>query len=142
MFSRPLDPRAGNEWTCLGEVNKLDLVLDRSTPTDENVSMDDEPIKVHTTFRVLDCNGDEIKVGSRIDSGDPDIPHGGEVMSISEPEQDVDDEGRTKGIPPHIEVHWDIEPPEYTETFLTYFTGSHYDDDLDFKSDDLMLEKT
>lgn len=69
-------------------------------------------------FDFVDAYGTPIAVGdrvrvSRMPSEEPCPTDYGVVTSLCEPEGDADDEGRPIGIPPSVEVDFDL--PGYTE---------------------------
>jgi hypothetical protein len=83
------------------------------------------------TERFVDADKKEIIVGSRVTVDGYLI---GRVISISDPDGDVDDDGRQIGIAPKITVEWgDGED----ERFETSYTGSGYGDDAPWQCEDL-----
>lgn len=83
--------------------------------------------------RHVDADGREIVVGSRVKvAGFEDT---GMVVSISDPDGDVDDEGRAFGIAPRITVEW----ADGEDTFGTSYAGSGYRDDEPWECEDLVV---
>ena len=82
---------------------------------------------------VVDANDVPIKVGSRVTIG---TEHVWTVTRITDPDGDVDDEGRSIAIPPYVHVtHEGTE-----ESWRTYFTGQGWwDDEAPFACDDLTV---
>lgn len=56
-------------------------------------------------FRVVDANGLEITLGSRVDAGD--LSYRGVVTTISDPDGDVNDYGLAVAINPSVAVVFD-----------------------------------
>lgn len=93
---------------------------------------------------VTDVNGERIVVGDRVA-----IPHGeivdgkwvatgeitGVITSISDPDGDVDDEGRQYGISPRVYVQFG---PEDGDDFGTSWTAKGWwDEDAPYQCDDV-----
>jgi hypothetical protein len=82
------------------------------------------------TTVVIDWQGQQIKVGQRVKVGD----ERGIVVSISDPDGDVDSYGRTVGINPSIEVRF----PGDTERFGTTWTATGpWDEDAPYECEDV-----
>jgi hypothetical protein len=85
---------------------------------------------------VIDRNGNPIAVGSHVNTSDTMPP--GEVVSISDPDGDVDDEGRLYGIDPRISVQWVDEAKGSLEAFGTSWTAKGpWDEGAPYQCDDL-----
>lgn len=65
--------------------------------------------------KIFDFDGNEIAVGTRVHM-EADASATGTVTDISEWEGDVDDEGRSIGIPPYVGVEFD---DGSTDSFIT-----------------------
>lgn len=86
------------------------------------------------TERYIDTNGVEFKVGDRVNDG----RGSGVVESVSDPDGDVDDEGRSITIPPRALVKFDDGEDDY---FTSYWTAQGpWDDDAPWQFDDLEKE--
>jgi hypothetical protein len=112
--------------------------LTNCDPGDETAHVEPEP-----DFRVIDCNGVEVKVGTRVVygdcgetfcarhmSGDKECPQVGTVESISEPDADYDDD-LERGVvyPPRLIVRFpDGEWEEASSHNIDRFTWSGYPD--------------
>ena len=83
--------------------------------------------------RHVDADGKEIVVGTRVKIVGWDGV--GVVVSISDPDGDVDDEGRAFGIAPKITVEW----ADGEETFETSYAGSGYSLDEPWECEDLVV---
>lgn len=95
--------------------------------------------------KVVDMNDKPIQVGSRVTIG---TEHVWTVTRITDPDGDVDDDGRSIAIPPYIYVRLDgteipdtatgLSPDGEYANFRTYFTGrGWWDEDAPFACDDL-----
>ena len=83
--------------------------------------------------RIVDTDGREIVVGSRVKiAGFSEV---GEVTHISDPDGDVDDDGRSFGIAPKITVAW----WDGLEEFGTSYAGFGYRDDDPWQCEDLVV---
>ena len=80
---------------------------------------------------IVDADDRPVYVGSRVRVG---TVHVWTVIQITDPDGDVDDEGRSIAIPPYVRLECDGE----TYSARTYYTGQGWwDDDAPFKCDDL-----
>lgn len=87
--------------------------------------------------KVVDMNDQPIKVGSHVMIG---TEHVWTVTKITDPDGDVDDEGRTIGIPPY--VHVELRTPNGVviemDDLRTYWTAQGWwDEDAPYKCDDI-----
>lgn len=82
------------------------------------------------TETYTDGNGDELKVGDRVIDCSELL---GTVKSFSDPDGDVDDEGRPISIPPYATVLFD---DGVEEQYPGHWKGRFYDDDAPFEFDD------
>jgi hypothetical protein len=85
---------------------------------------------VSYTETYVDGNGVELKIGDRVDAGDG-VP--GTIRAFSDPDGDVDDEGRPINIPPYATVLFD---DGVEERYPGHWAGKFYDDDALFEFDD------
>lgn len=86
---------------------------------------------------VLDANGAKLEVGTQVWVGPPTDPANlGVVESISDPDGDVDDEGRGVAINPSVAVKFG---DGTKDAFTTWWTGTGpWDsDDTPYKCDDV-----
>lgn len=83
--------------------------------------------------KVLDANGVELRVGSVICE-----PGVGAVRSITDPDGDVDCEGRMVGIAPEVTVFY-TEHPEGEETFPTFWLARGPGEDAPYRCDDVVV---
>jgi len=85
-------------------------------------------------YRYLDCNGVEIRKGDKVRVG-PDPGDVGTILSISDPDGDVDEYGRTVGINPSVKVQF----PDCDDSFMCAWqaTGPWDDDNPDWQCDDV-----
>lgn len=86
------------------------------------------------TERYIDTNGNDIKIGDRVNDGQDE----GIILFISDPDGDVDDEGRPIFITPRAKVRFDNGEDEI---YYSYWLGRFPDDDAPFQFDDLQLVK-
>lgn len=86
----------------------------------------------------IDGNGVEFKVGTRVIVGDPqDAESYGRVRQISDPDGDVDDEGRPVYYPPRVTVQFE----GFEDVFICHSTASGpWDEDAPFACDDLEVD--
>jgi hypothetical protein len=78
----------------------------------------------------IDANGRPFEEGSRVHVCD----YPGTVTRITDPDGDVDDEGRTIGINPKVTVLFD---DGSDDTYSTSYTGTGPDQDAPWQCDDL-----
>lgn len=92
---------------------------------------------------VTDNEGTQLEVGARVYCGDR--PEGGRyvgfVTRITESDGDVDDEGRTIGINPHVTV----EGEDWEDDFTTLWHGNAWAaymgaDECEFRCEDVTIE--
>jgi hypothetical protein len=81
---------------------------------------------------VNDWKGQRIVVGSRV-TADDDGPIA-TVTEITDPDGDVDDEGRSYGIPPYVRVYFD---GGGKGSFRSTSTAQFYDEDPSYECDEL-----
>jgi hypothetical protein len=93
---------------------------------------------------VLDANGKELKVGSLVRAvgynsatDDPAMFHG-KITSISDPDGDVDDHGRTVAYPPYITVLFDNGGEERYGAIMDDM-AFFWDGDMPWECDDIEL---
>lgn len=92
-----------------------------------------------SSIQILDANGVEIVLGGKYKAGD----EAGEVVSISDPDGDVDDEtGRGIQIPPYVTVRYEDGSTEEHRTYsANALTWADYPDGPAvwlFQTDDLV----
>ena len=94
------------------------------------------------TVSVTDWDGNPLTVGSQVIFGDDPIQRG-VVTEITDPDGDVDDEGRTVNIPPYVTVTFPDGGTERVRSYLNAeMTWGFYPDGPDvwtFACDDLEL---
>ena len=87
--------------------------------------------------KVVDANDKPIEVGSRVLIGTEIV---WVVTQITDPDGDVDDEGRTIGIPPYVHVEWrdSLGTAQEKDQLRTYWTAQGWwDEGAPYKCDDL-----
>lgn len=78
---------------------------------------------------VVDANGTQIDENALVICGEGEP---GRVTAISDPDGDMDDEGRPFGISPRVYVLWpEAEDEKDVEAFSTMTSARWYDDDAE-----------
>lgn len=89
---------------------------------------------------VFDHKGERVLVGSRvvIDFPEKDLqPERGTVKQITDPDIDVNDEGRQAGINPSVYVQWDDDTAGELDSLSTCYAGDPLGELPEFTCDDL-----
>lgn len=91
-------------------------------------------------YDVTDYNGNVLTKGKRVGFEDDGKWVGGVITLITDPDGDVDDEGRPVSYPPRVHVKFD---DGIEDSFTTCWTatGPHDEDDAPFECEELELEK-